>query len=277
MPRAVRVGRNPDSARPRPTGRALGRTHRLDQSPLALDADSPGCTDSGGPALGPTWARLGPALGMIWARHGPDMGPPRSVPGSAIAVGASAALETNSTVRWVANALDGAGDGRRVSPFRKRHDTVFGGADPAAGDAALAERIIQLEDDPRHLTRPESPGLRYMVLVDAPERSREFAGFDCEGGGGGHPRRVPGPPLDDSRHHLRPGRGPPDRPLFGAVVGSACPAPAAAAVFPRGTLSSPRKRGPRDMLREVPAFEGMTATPRRVRILRTACCRAPPM
>ena len=88
------------------------------------------------------------------------MGPPRSVPGSAIAVGASAALETDSTVRCIANALDRAGDGRRVIPFRKLHDTVFGGADPEAGDAALAERIIQLEDDPRHRARPESPGLR---------------------------------------------------------------------------------------------------------------------
>ncbi len=111
--------------------------------------------------------------------------PVRLAPGSAIAVSASDALESNSTTRCVANALDEAGDSLRVISFRKFRDTVFDGEDPQAGETALPDRMIQLKDDPLYRARLASLGLRYMVLVDAPETSQDFGGFDCAGGGGG--------------------------------------------------------------------------------------------
>ncbi len=111
--------------------------------------------------------------------------PVRLAPGSAIAVSASDALESNSTVRCVANALDEAGDSLRVISFRKFRDTIFDGEDPQSGETDLPDRMMQLTHDPLYRARLASLGLRYMVLVDAPETSQEFAGFDCAGGGGG--------------------------------------------------------------------------------------------
>ena len=111
--------------------------------------------------------------------------PVRLARGSAIAVSASDALETNSTVRCVANSLDGAGDSLRVISFRKFRDTVFDGEDPQSGETALPDRMMQLKDDPRYRARLAALGVRYMVLVDAAETSQEFSGFDCAGGGGG--------------------------------------------------------------------------------------------
>jgi hypothetical protein len=111
--------------------------------------------------------------------------PVRLAPGSAIAVSASAALESNSTVRCVANALDEAGDSLREISLRKFRDTVFDGEDPPSGETALPDRMIQLKDDPRYRARLAALGLRYMVLVDAPETSQKFSGAGCEGGGGG--------------------------------------------------------------------------------------------
>jgi hypothetical protein len=111
--------------------------------------------------------------------------PVRLAPGSAIAVSASAVLETNSTVRCVANSLDEAGDSLRVIPFRKFRDTVFDGEDPQSGETALPDRMLQLKDDPRYRARLASLGVRYLVLVDAPETTQDFGGFDCAGGGPG--------------------------------------------------------------------------------------------
>ena len=109
----------------------------------------------------------------------------RLAPGSAIAVSASDALETNSTVRCVANALEGAGDSLRVISFRKFRDTIFDGEDPQPGETDLPDRMMQLTDDPLYRARLASLGLRYMVLVDAPETAQKFAESGCEGGGGG--------------------------------------------------------------------------------------------
>ena len=111
--------------------------------------------------------------------------PVRLAPGSAIAVSASAALESNSTVRCVANSLDEAGDSLRVISFRKFRDTVFEGEEPPSGETDLPDRMMQLKDDPRYRARLASLGLRYMVLVDAPETAQEFGDFDCAGGGPG--------------------------------------------------------------------------------------------
>ncbi len=111
--------------------------------------------------------------------------PVRLAPGSAIVVTASAALESNSTARCVANALDEAGDSLRVISFRKFRDTVFDGEDPPSGETDLPDRMTQLKDDPRYRARLASLGLRYMVLVDAPETSQDFGGFDCAGSGPG--------------------------------------------------------------------------------------------
>ncbi len=111
--------------------------------------------------------------------------PVRLAPGSVIAVSASAVLETNSTVRCVANSLDGERDSLRVISFRKFHNTVFEGEDPESGETALPDRMMQLKDDLRYRARLAALGVRYLVLVDAPETSQEFAGFDCEGGGPG--------------------------------------------------------------------------------------------
>ncbi len=111
--------------------------------------------------------------------------PVRLAPGSAIAVSASAVLETNSTVRCVANSLNEAGDSLRVIPFRKFRDTVFDGEDPPSGETALPDRMTQLKDYPRYRARLAALGLRYMVLVGAPETSQEFDSFDCAGGGPG--------------------------------------------------------------------------------------------
>ncbi len=108
--------------------------------------------------------------------------PVRLAPGSAIAVSASDALESNSTARCVANALDEAGDSLRVISIRKFRDTVFDGEDPPSGETDLPDRMMQLNDDPLYRARLASLGLRYMVLVDAPETSQEFAEFSCDGG-----------------------------------------------------------------------------------------------
>jgi hypothetical protein len=111
--------------------------------------------------------------------------PVRLAPGSAIAVSASDALESNSTARCVANALDEAGDSLRVISLRKFRNTIFDGEDPPSGETDLPDRMTQLKDDPLYRARLASLGLRYMVLVDAPETSQDFGGFDCAGGGPG--------------------------------------------------------------------------------------------
>ena len=116
----------------------------------------------------------------------------RLAPGSAIAVSASDALENNSTVRCVAHALDEAGDSLRVISFRKFRDTIFDGEDPPSGETAFPDRMMQLKDDPLYHARFASLGLRYMVLVGAPETSQEFADFDCAGGGPGFISVPPG-------------------------------------------------------------------------------------
>ncbi len=88
-------------------------------------------------------------------------------------------------MRCVADALDAAGDSLRVISFRKFRDTIFDGEDPPSGETALPDRMMQLKDDPLYRARLGALGLRYMVLVGAPETSWKFDSFDCAGGGPG--------------------------------------------------------------------------------------------
>ena len=102
--------------------------------------------------------------------------------GASVSVSASEALESNSTVSCVADALSAQEVPLRVVSAKQFRRTVFEDTAIQTDGKSLAERLMALKNDAVLRDRVAKLGLRHMILVDRPETVQEFDDFYCEGG-----------------------------------------------------------------------------------------------
>jgi len=109
-------------------------------------------------------------------------GPVGLAVGASVSVSASEALESNSTVSCVANALSAQESPLRVVSAKQFRRNVFEDAAVQKDGESLAERLMELKDDTVLRERVAKLGLRHIILVDRPETVQEFDNVYCEGG-----------------------------------------------------------------------------------------------